>query len=592
MAFSLLPQSFDEVKDYIINKIADNYPSIGAFLDNSFLMIFVDVIAWAIALFMDYADNLWNENHLFSTVKFENARRQAKFYGYEAHRKISAQGTIKVGMTSSFNTLPLESITFNQYDRLLINGNAYLVKDAVTFSSNPSDDSYAGLPAGTYYVTVNVIQGELITRNETASGSQSETFIVNDASVENSVFINEVNSSAYTKVNSFFTSSATDTHYLLENLAHMSGVKVTYGNDYRGIKLSSGDSIVLKYIRTSDLSGQIKSVGFNVIFQESYQYSDTTPVAFYGITTSQMLGASGVESLESIKYWGQIAASAVDEKAFNDDEVRLALQEFGGILKSKALSEYDISPNTPDQTSMNTVRLLVVPTSGTSIDDVTKQRIRNYLRPKMDFTDFIEFLDVVYIDVRFVIDAEVNQNTPQDFSAQVGSYLQTTYALGERDFGASLDHSTLITQIKTEFSDYIRRFNLTLWVVEDETSPTIPTGGIITKTLKIGGLRSGQNNIKGLQIVTNFRISSDIDETWEDDGSGNLILAGGQFLTAGTINYETGAISLTLNGSVTQINSLLYRYTTYDVDGKDVNIDIKYNQIAQYQSHVVEVEYI
>ena len=44
MAFSLLPSSFDTVKAYLIGKIGDNYPKLGAFLQNSFLIIFVDVV--------------------------------------------------------------------------------------------------------------------------------------------------------------------------------------------------------------------------------------------------------------------------------------------------------------------------------------------------------------------------------------------------------------------------------------------------------------------------------------------------------------------------------------------------------------------
>ena len=61
MAFSLLPSSFDEIKTYLIGKINTTYPALGSFLQASFMIIFVDVISWGLALFVSYADNLWSE---------------------------------------------------------------------------------------------------------------------------------------------------------------------------------------------------------------------------------------------------------------------------------------------------------------------------------------------------------------------------------------------------------------------------------------------------------------------------------------------------------------------------------------------------
>jgi hypothetical protein len=594
-AYSLLPSTFSTIKTYLITTISSNYPALGALLENSFLIIFIDIIAWGIALFMDYADNLWGENHLFSVIRYENARKIAAFYGYTAHRKISSRGNIKVGLDANFSTLPTESITINQYDSFTINGIDFVALEARTISSNPLDDAYDDLPAGTYYVTVPVIQGELTTENNTAQGNQSESFDVSDTKVENSVFIVKVNGIAWTKVLSFFESEATDEHYTLENLASMAGVKITFGDDYRGKKLTAGDSITFQYITTDDLSGQIKSVGFEVTFNETYQYADTTVVDLYGISTSQMINADDVEDIDSIKYWGQIAASTMDDSAHQNDEVRLALQEYGGILKSKALSEYDISPDSPDFTAANRVRLLIVPTSGTVIDDTTKQLIRDYLRPLMDFTDFIEYIDVVYIDIYFKVDMEVYSNAPQDINAQIDSYLQTTYALGQLDFGQSLDHSEVVYNIRGQFSDYIKRFNLELWVTETDTSPAIQTGDVIDKTLKLGNLVPTQNNIHTCRVVATFNDGADRVETLEDNGSGAFDPVGtgtSEFISSGTINYITGAITLNLLPEVVSVASIEYQYRTYDVDGKEENIDISYNHIIRYNKSLVEIEYL
>ena len=595
MAYSLLPSTFEEIKDYLITKVTTRFPSLGAFVENSILLIFISIIAWGLAQFMDYAGNLFSENHLFSVIRYENARKQAAFYGYIAHRKISANGTIKIGMDSNFNTLPTESITFQQYDSMTINGVDFLFTTAKTFSNNPLDDSYDDLPAGTYYITANVIQGELITIDETAEGVQNEEIEIEEDSIENTVITLTVNSETYTKVDSFFESDSTDKHYTAENLANMTGLKITFGDGYKGVQLSAGDAIQIKHIKTDALEGQIKSVGFDITFNETYTYSDTTPVTFYGISTSQMIGADDIEEIDSIKYWGQKAASSMDNVAFQDDDIQLELQEYGGILKSRALSEYDISPDSPDDNTMNIIRLLVVPTAGTVIDDTTKQSIRNYLRPKMDMSDFIQFIDVEYIDIYFKLDMEVNSNAAQDIGSQIDSYLQTTYELGQMDFEESLNHSDVTYNIKHNYLDYIHRFNLELWVIEEDVTPAIQTGPKIEKTLKIGGLSSGQNNIKLCKIIVDFNDGVSKQESFLDNGSGVFALVGTSatdFLDSGTINYETGAIVLNILGTVVSVSNIEYQYETYDKDGIEENIDIKYNQIIRYNKSLITTEYV
>jgi hypothetical protein len=135
---------------------------------------------------------------------------------------------------------------------------------------------------------------------------------------------------------------------------------------------------------------------------------------------------------------------------------------------------------------------------------------------------------------------------------------------------------------------------MSLWVVETYTSVAIPTGGSLSYTLKIGNLRTGQNNIKLCKIVVSFKVNStDKEETLQDNGSGSFAATStgtSEFISAGTINYVTGAVSLTLESNVTEISSLEFRYETYDVDGVNENIDIKNNQIIRYNKSQIQTE--
>jgi len=595
MAFSLLPQTFDDVKTYLTDKISEKYPSLGTFLENSMLIIFVDIIAWAIALFMDYADNLWSENILSTTINYENARKQAEFYGHVASRKVSAKGTIRVGMNENFDSLPLESIVFNRFDSLTINGISYLVDETTVFSNNPNDQAYDELSAGLYYIEVPVIQGQLTTISRSAQGSQNEVISIEDDSIENSYISVSVNSTEWEEQESFFLSNSTDEHYAPENISNMLGLNINFGDGYRGKQLSSGDTIEIDYIKTDALEGQIKATGFEVIFNEAYTYSDTTPVEFYAYNDSQLIGASDIETIESLKYWGKIAASSMTDKAFTSEELGLELQEYGGILKSKAISEYDLSPTTPNEQYMNVVRLLIVPTSGTELDDTAKQNIRDYLRPKMDFTDFIQFIDVEYIEILFKLSMELNTSSPSNISSLIDNYLQEEYALGNTDFGESINHSSVVYNIQSNFSDYIYRFALYLWVVENLEDPTIATDGTISYTLNLGSLRAGLTNINSCKLIIDFNDGEEKEETLVDDGSGNIIPQGtslSEVITSGTIDYVTGEIVLDIDPAVVSISNIETQYNPNDEDGNDENVDIKYNHICRYYGSEITVDYV
>jgi len=267
--FSLLPKTFEDVKAYLLEKIQAKYPALGVFLGSGLLSFILDVISYAVALFMDFAENLNDEGKLFSAKKFENVRQQAAFFKYDAKRKISAQGTIKVGMTANFNTLPTESITFKENDAIQINGIPFLILEDITFSSNPLDTVYAGLPTGTYYITIPVIQGTFTQETKTAQGLQNEFFEITNPNIENGYLKVTRNSVEWTQVREFIRSSSVDEVYKVENLQDMAGISTVFGDGFRGVKLVAGDAIVVSFRETQGLNGQIKTTGLPVTFLEA-----------------------------------------------------------------------------------------------------------------------------------------------------------------------------------------------------------------------------------------------------------------------------------------------------------------------------------
>jgi hypothetical protein len=583
MAFSTLPKTFPEIRSYLITKISNKFPAIGAFLENSFIVIFVDVVAYGIEMFMELSTNIFNELHLPTAIQFENVRIKAQFFGYKAHWKVSSKGTVLAGLDAGLTLNPLENITFNKFDRLQINGIDFLVEEDTIFQTSETS------------VTLPVIQGKLITINNTAVGDQSEEFLIEDSDIENSTFIAEVDGTPYTLVDSFFKSTESSTDFTIEPLANLSGLTAIFGDGFNGRQLESGETVVLKYIQTESLTGQVKSVGFNVTFVEEYQYTDTTVVDIFGTNNSKLIGADSAEDIRSLKFYGQKATSSIENKAFQDDEIKVELQEFGGIALSKSLSEFDVNPETPDFTRANRIQLMILLTSGEALSNALKASIRTYLRTRMDFTDFVEFIPTEFIDIRFVISMEAIVSAPQDLDSQIDSFLQAEYAAGLLAFGVSLNHSSVNSKISTEFVDSIIRFNTTLQVVEEDSSGTVPV--TLTRTLLLGDLVAAENNIKVCTIeftYTSTAPSTGTSESIISDDAGVFSVVGGgisEVIDSGTIDRITGEVVLNIKNDVDTLPLVRFIYESHDSTDKDLNIDVKFNHIIRYKESSSTIEF-
>jgi hypothetical protein len=215
----------------------------------------------------------------------------------------------------------------------------------------------------------------------------------------------------------------------------------------------------------------------------------------------------------------------------------------------------------------------------------------------MDLTNLIDFQDVEYIDIRFKLTFDVNKSTPADFSGQVDSYLAATYALGQLDFGASVDHSKVVYQITNAFSSYIKRFELVLQVIEEADNVTIPTAHLLTRTLLLGSLRPAAPNVFSTLINIYYKkgTGASYSEAYKDNGSGTYVkvdASAPDSIISSSIDYTTGLISLTLNSAVTSISHIEYIYETYDIEGIIQNVDIKPHQIVEYNSSQSTIVYV
>jgi hypothetical protein len=448
-----------------------------------------------------------------------------------------------------------------------------------------------------YYIDVPVIQGELITVNDTATGLQSESFTINDENIEDTYLSVKVNGDEWIEKDSFFISDSEDDHYIIENLPYLTGMRIIFGDNYRGKQLSSGDTLQIDYIQTSGIDGNITSINYEVDFQETYTYSTTDEFEPYSVSISQMFGGSDVEDIESIAYWGQKSANYMENFIASNDDLQVKLKKFGGLLITKAISEYDLNPTTPDLTQANRIKILSVPTTGTNLDDLTKTRLRLFLKEDLGMTDFVEFIDVTFLDIYFDITAEVFVSAPQNIATEINTYLQEKYKLGSIGLGESLDHSEVIYDLKRQFSDDLKRFEIDLGLVETLENPTINPSDKILHQLKLNNLRDINNTMYSVLLYVEYTDGSGSDSIeitdFNDLENNPLTTSVTDVFTNITVDPVTCEFIFTVDtSSIVSIDKIEFKYFTYDSDGEKENIDIKFSQIMQYGVANIDVEYL
>ncbi|KKM77099.1 hypothetical protein LCGC14_1373470 [marine sediment metagenome] len=504
---------------------------------------------------------------------------QSDILRYKPHRKIGAIGTIKVSSSSTFDSIYALNIPVPKYT---VFSNDDDIKVSTTIGEN--------LLASESYRELAVVQGTPKTATFIANGDNYETFTISNDSFASAYYEIYVNDVLWTEVNDLRSSSSIDTDYEFNNLLDFTGIKIKMGNDIFGKKLANGDVILIKYIETLGIEGNVLSTGIITTVESTITDIDDEKVELYCTNTVRIDGGLGVEALEDIRTDAPTIFQAGNRASAKEDYKIIAKQhEYVYKITCWGVYEYNLDNNLDLWTFLdneeNVVNLSAITSGGLNLTDAQKSVVITYLNNFKSPTDIVQFTDVEFIYMIFNVQTFVldRSNPLSTVKAAILANLLTEYDYTTMDFEINVYETNWKSFIEDiigvdHHTSYIEIYGLYTFESAYQSSFALSLFPVTESTIKI-------------------YISTD-EETYTligtDDGLGEFTEESGYDLVGSTINYETGAILLIVGSGLDETYTDYTIKVIYRIDDDDLEFNKRYQyfRIANSAEQNITIEYI
>ena len=515
----------------------------------------IEVFAKEIAELANFDIYLTRENQWSLAKNISSLLSSSEMLAYTAHRKIGSVGSLVLSPSSTFNGTYGTTIMLPKYSIFSSS------EDSTIKFCNTENSS---IPAGTATVSLNVVQGTPKSSTYMALGSNYEEVLIYSSSIEASHYELYVNGVLWTEVNNLLDSGATDTEYEIKNLYNFEGVRIRFGNDIFGKKLTAGDTVVFYYIDTLGNLGNVSRINTITTVESTIYDTTPTPVTIYCKNTGTMDGGDAIESLESIRLNAPKIFQTGNRAVTKDDYITI-LENSELVYKVNVWGEYEylIDNNlTPgDSTSFvpleeNKVHIAGLKNTGAILDETDKENIIAYLNDYKSPTDIISFEDPEVVYLHFISTAYVRDRSYSltTVKMNIDAILASTYSFQNFDFGTNIyetDYKTLVDGVEG-----VDHNNTSLRVYNEISFDQANSASFILSLFPIAPTSGQTVSVK----VFLKSPSTEYFQIGQDDGSGNIdgLTVGGETydLTDSVINYTTGV-------GFIQITSPAISYLTY-----------------------------
>jgi len=521
----------------------------------------IDAVAENIAQLASYDEFLTRNTRWDLATEKSALVTQARFRGYDPHRKIGARGNIRVSADSSFASPPSDIVPIPQYSVFSDGGD--LKFTAIQNENLLTSDNYIDIP---------VVQGEPKSYTHVAQGDNYEQISITNDSVENEYYKVTVNGVEWTEVDDLNASDSADEVYEFETTLNFDGVTVKFGNDVFGKKLQTGDTVIIYYVETLGIEGNVVATSLITSVESSFYTEGGDPITLFCTNTAALDGGSDEETLEEIRTNG-IDTFQAGEKAVVQKDYEVKLQAHPYVQKATVWGayEYNLDNNldlwTWIETLENVVYVSAFTPAGEQLTEDQKITLIEYLKEDKPPTDIVRFVDAEFVEIALNSDIFVRDTSYvlSEVKANFISKFTTDYSLTNIDFKQSLYDTEWKGALNTVggvtyHSSYIQvifypTFNSAY--IGDLDAPTYP---IEKESMSI--------YIKDLTAA-----SPEYVLVGTDDGLGGFVAESPYDLTGSSINYDTG------EGVLSVISGLTKDYSSYAIkvyfEVSSLNIDLK-----------------
>ena len=568
---------YDAIKERVLKRLSSetewaNFLSYGT-IDN-----LISAIVNELSYEVQYAEYNTTENFWNLARNKSSLLQMSPMHGFKVPRKQASSGTVRVSASETFDSPHGYQISIPKFFQF--SGNDIYVC---------SDKNYV-INANENYLDINCVQGEVKTVSFLAEGNQYEEKIIYDPNVDNDTFVLTVNGIEWTCVDSLFLCSSNDTSYQIMSLSDLSGIKIRFGDDIFGKKLSKNDEIIFKYVSTNGNDGNIYSS--NIITNVESQSFDEKGdyVKLYCTNISSFVGGKDYPSIDYIR---EISPKVYQtgERASSKDDYYTIIKQVSYISKIAVWGAYEtLKDNNEDiwnfiPSEENVVHLALLDNLYNPLTTEQKTNIAEKIYAMCDPTDLISFESVEKIPMIFYVNATLI--SPTYTTAEVESYIKSAlndaYGIDVMDFGVSVYNS-----------DYVRLIDEVKGVDNHISEIKLYKEGYFLSGNYYGNFSLPIYPIDYSSLLFYIKDTSIENSEYElfatCDANGNIVGVGIYITTDSNIDLNNG------NGTLRITNGLTSSYENYEIKIvykyiEENLMNTKRNNLLYYDSAVITLKY-
>jgi len=524
---------YESIRDRILDSLraTASWASILPFSVNRRI---IDAVASGIAEMGSYDEYLTREAKWDIAQNLSSLVLNSKFLGYDVHRKLGASGNVRISAVATFDSPPAKIIVIPKYTTFTNGGDISFVTIGVNNILTTDN-----------YIDVAVLQGIQTTTAFVAAGDTYESFEYDNANIEDALYDVTVNDVAYTEVSDLNNSAAADKVYTFKNKPNLDGVEIQFGNDIFGKKLIVGDNVLLTYVDTLGIEGNVVSAGIVDTVDSTIYDIDLDVVPLYCTNLTSLDGGQDEEEVDNIRVNG-VDTFQAGGKIVSKTDYEIAIKDYSYVLNAVVWGSYEQNilaggdPWDAINILYNNVYISAYTPAGIQLTTDQRLAIASGINDDKPPEDIVIFQDVDFILMAFNITAFVES---EDFvlsvvKADIISILQDTYDLEVTEF---YDHiydtawKKIVSNVEgvAYHNSYIELIEFFTFDSEYVAAgDVLPIVDIVTTTVKIYASGTGT--------------SGEYDLLGTDNGSGGFTPESGYDLTGSTIDYNTGAIGITV----------------------------------------------
>ena len=554
--------------------------------EGSALSILIDLLAYNTHYNAYIGNSLANEMFLDSAVKKSSAISIAKHLGFTPTSTRSARATVNLTVDSPTDTPSTLTIPERQSFSTTIAGESktFFNLDATTITPSAGEYTFSNL---------EIVEG--VSKNLTfvsATPGPDEKFEIPDADIDTStlkVQVQESNSDTTTTtynltVDTSNVSSTSEVFFLEMNPNEK--YEIFFGDDIFGKKLTSGNLIKIKYLKSS---GQ--SVNTSDQASISFTTGDIGGGSSTVTTVSNPSSARNSDNITDIKFKAP-RVNAARNRAVTANDYKALIE--ANFTDAESVVVFGGEDNVPPK--FGKVIISLKPFDGFSISQSTKDSIiSSVLNTKKVMAVQPEFVDPDFFFVNLVVNVTYDNTATTSSEATISSLVTQTiddnFTNNLQKFNKDFEKSQLIKNILD--ADTSIRTAIILIKLQKRSSVNLGTVNTFTQDdsfkfespLQPGTVSSSRffsliSNTTTLVNLTDVPDTSPPDDT----GTGTLVLRNSttnEILNSnkGNVNYGTGEITITDITPTALPNNVTDFRVTASVQQTGHNITAERNQI-------------